>query len=118
MALLSDIVTGLRFGGLLPITDITTTYTVVSADSGKCLRSTSVADVTWTLSKTAPRGTALRGIQGTGAITFTPESGAPAIDNLLGYETTGGENAEFSLTVMNNTDGSSAEWVVSGPMTS
>jgi hypothetical protein len=118
MALLSDIVTGLRFGGLLPITDITTTYTVVSADSGKCLRSTSVADVTWTLSKTAPRGTALRGIQGTGAITFAEEAGAPPVDNLLGYEKTGGENAEFSLTVMNNTDGSSAEWVVSGPMTS
>ena len=118
MTQLSDIILGLSYGGLLPITDVASTYTVVAADSGKCLRSTSVADVTWTLSKTAPRGTALRGIQGTGAITFTAEVGAPAIDNLLGYETTGGENAEFSLTVMNNVGGSAAEWVVSGPMTS
>jgi hypothetical protein len=117
MTLLSDVITGLRIGGLLQITDITTDYTVVAADSGKCLRSTSVADVTWTLSKTAPRGTAIRGIQGAGAITFTPEVGAPPVDNLLGYETTGGEYAEFSLTVMNNVDDVSAEWVVSGPMT-
>jgi hypothetical protein len=95
--------------------DVTgTTYTLVAGDLGKRKRTTNGSAVAVTLPNSIEQGfSAIFCQAGAGKITFSAASGA-TLNNRLGLSKTAGQWAEVSLTVDNNSGGSSAVWVLSG----
>jgi hypothetical protein len=98
--------------------DVTgTTYTVGSGDLGKIKQTTSASAVTVTLPKSLTAGFNVLFCQnGSGQITFGPESGA-TINSFGGAARSAGQYAEMSLRVKSNADGNSAVWQLSGALT-
>lgn len=89
-------------------------HTIVSSDWGAILEFTNAATVTLELSRDAPLGTAITVAQmGTGSINFVAGTGATLV-NRRTHAFTSGQYALVTLLVVNNTDGQSAEYVLSG----
>lgn len=98
--------------------DLSTDRTLTSADHGLKLYATNSDDEVIALSPQAVAGTEIRVYRmGIGAVSFSTDPGAPALDNLFGYSgiaALGDASGVVVLEVLTNPDGNSARWKLSG----
>ena len=91
-----------------------TTYTFVSEDSGLVLTLSNASAITATLPNDLPIGWSVAVIQkGAGQITLSAASGA-TINNISSHTKSSGQYGIIGLSVIENSDGSSAVYILNG----
>lgn len=91
-----------------------TSYTLTAADTGKVVELTNAAAITLDIPNSLPVGWCCTVVQGgSGAVTFTPASGA-TLRNRQSHTKTAGQWAVCMLYVRTNSGGSAAEYVLGG----
>ncbi len=94
-----------------------TAYTVVAGDLGKVKRVTNASGCTVTLPNSLPQGfnVIFRQAIGAGQIAFAAAAGG-GVSSYSGYVKSAGEKASVSACVDENSDGSSAAWLLDGTL--
>lgn len=101
-----------NFFNVIQLTNASTT--IDSRHHGKLLRQQLNAPLTLLLKNNNPVGFVITGVQTTSEdITMVPESGSTVV-NSQGHTKTRTQNSAFTLMVINNTDGVSAEYLLTG----
>lgn len=94
-----------------------TTITFAAAHYGTSINHSNGSATTCALPASAPKGTWFKLTQmGAGAVTFSAGSGATLRSRGSKYKTAG-QYAQMYGEVLNNSNGSSAEWVLAGDLT-